>query len=115
MTFLLTARKPEKIGARGFISKEVEPEELVRLLLAVQRGSTCFPADPGVIEDLTETEKQVLTLVAAGIRRKEIAARLYMSERTVSNHLQHIFEKLQVNSAVEAVTKGLQSGYIPPL
>lgn len=108
-------KEARKIGVRGFISKDVKPEELVRLLHSVQKGSTCFPKEHGVIEDLTETEKQVLTLVATGIKRKEIAARLFMSERTVSNHLQHIFEKLQVNSAVEAVTKGLQSGYIPPL
>ncbi|TJX43110.1 response regulator transcription factor, partial [Soehngenia saccharolytica] len=37
------------------------------------------------------------------------------SERTLSNHLQHIFEKLDVTSAVEAVTKAIQLGYIPPI
>ncbi|MDE6700468.1 MAG: LuxR C-terminal-related transcriptional regulator, partial [Acetatifactor sp.] len=40
---------------------------------------------------------------------------LFLSERTVSNHLQHIFEKLQVTSAVEAVTRAIQLGYISPL
>ena len=49
------------------------------------------------------------------MKRKEIAEHLFMSERTVSNHLQHIFEKLEVSSAVEAVTKAIQLGYIPPL
>ena len=44
-----------------------------------------------------------------------LAEHLFMSERTVSNHLQHIFEKLEVSSAVEAVTKAIQLGYIPPL
>ena len=51
----------------------------------------------------------------SGIKRKEIAEQLFMSERTVSNHLQHIFEKLGVSSAVEAITKAIQLGYIPPL
>ena len=64
------------------------------------------------IEDLTEGEKKVLKLVATGTKRKEIAERLFISERTVSNHLQHIFEKLQVTSTVEAVTKAIQLGYI---
>ena len=45
----------------------------------------------------------------------EVAQGVFMSERTVSNHLQHIFEKLEVSSAVEAVTKAIQLGYIPPL
>ena len=67
------------------------------------------------IEELTETEKQVLRMLSSGIKRKEIAEQLFMSERTVSNHLQHIFEKLEVSSAVEAITKSIQLGYIPPL
>ena len=37
---------------------------------------------------------------------------MYISERTVSNHMQHIFDKLQVSSALEAVTKGIKLGYI---
>lgn len=39
----------------------------------------------------------------------------YMSERTISNHLQHVFAKLQITSAVEAVAKAIQMGYIPPM
>ena len=65
--------------------------------------------------ELTETEKQVLRMLTSSMKRKEIAGHLFMSERTVSNHLQHIFEKLEVSSAVEAVTKAIQLGYIPPL
>ena len=54
-------------------------------------------------------------LIAEGQKRKDIASTLYISERTLSNHLQHIFEKLDVTSAVEAVTKAIQLGYIPPI
>ena len=67
------------------------------------------------IEDLTEGEKKVLELVSTGAKRKEIAKQLFISERTESNHLQHIFEKLQVGSTVEAVTKAIQIGYISPV
>ena len=42
------------------------------------------------MEELTECEKQILRLIADGMKRKEIAAALYISERTLSNHLQHI-------------------------
>ena len=65
-----------------------------------------------MIDELTDTERQILQLIASGKKRKEIAAKLYISERTLSNHLQHIYEKLEVTSAVEAVTKALQMGYL---
>ena len=67
------------------------------------------------IEGLTDSEKQIIQLIAEGQKRKDIASTLYISERTLSNHLQHIFEKLDVTSAVEAVTKAIQLGYIPPI
>ena len=108
-------KEAEKLGAKGFISKDIEPEALLHILEAINNGSTYFEHTGSFIEELTETEKQVLRLLAAGIRRKEIAEQLFMSERTVSNHLQHIFQKLEVSSAVEAVTKAIQVGYIPPL
>ncbi|BFL47699.1 response regulator transcription factor [Lactonifactor longoviformis] len=107
-------REARRLGAKGFVNKNVEPEELVAVLKKVQSGRVYFPADTWMAEDLTETEKKVLSLVAAGTKRREIARQLYSSERTVSNHLQHIFEKLEVSSAVEAVTKAIQMGYIVP-
>lgn len=108
-------KEARKIGAKGFVNKEVEPEELLNILISICEGKTYFQQENSMIEDLTDTEKQVLRLLADGTKRKEIAEQLFLSERTVSNHLQHIFEKLQVNSAVEAVTKAIQLGYIPPI
>ena len=108
-------KEARKIGAKGFINKEVEPEELLNILLTIKDGITYFPQEEIFIEDLTEGEKKVLELVATGTRRKEIAEQLFISERTVSNHLQHIFEKLQVTSTVEAVTKAIHLGYITPI
>lgn len=108
-------KEAKRIGAKGFISKDVEPDELLRILLMVNDGATYFPREEVFIEDLTEGEKKVLELVATGSKRKDIAEQLFISERTVSNHLQHIFEKLQVGSTIEAVTKAIQLGYIAPI
>lgn len=108
-------RESCKIGAKGFISKTVFPEELLNVLQIISKGNTYFPNTDSFLEELTPSEKEVLQLLAEGWKRKEIASRLFLSERTVSNHLQHVFDKLQVTSSVEAVSKGLQLGYIPPV
>lgn len=105
-------REAKRIGAKGFINKEVEPDELFRILHTIQGGTTCFPHENVLPEELTESEKQILSLVASGHRRKEIAQQLFLSERTVSNHLQNIFGKLGVSSALEAVSEGIKLGYI---
>lgn len=103
-----------KIGIYGFLNKSISPDHLAASLLAVYHGRTCFPDDHDepFIEDLTSMEKKILKLVGSGRKRKEIAQELYISERTLSNHLQHIYEKLDVTSSVEAITKALQMGYI---
>lgn len=108
-------REAKRIGAKGFISKDMNPDELLHVLLIIKDGATHFPREEVFIENLTDSEKKVLELVATGTKRKEIAEHLFISERTVSNHLQHIFEKLQVESTVEAVTKAIQLGYLSPL
>ncbi|MDE6740441.1 MAG: response regulator transcription factor [Lachnospiraceae bacterium] len=107
----------KKIGVRGFLYKSISPDDLVAALIHVSHDHTCFPSEKSemIIEELTETEKKILQLVSTGQKRKSIADELYMSERTLSNHLQHIFEKLGVSSTVEAVTKALQLGYISPI
>ena len=105
-------KEAKKIGARGFISKDVEPDELLHILLTIKDGATHFPREEVFIEELTDGERKVLELVASGVRRREIAEQLFISERTVSNHLQHIFEKLQVSSTVEMITKAIKLGYI---
>lgn len=108
-------KEAKHIGAKGFVSKDVDPTEFMQILTNVCNGATYFPEDNLLLEDLTSSEKQVLELVATGMKRKDIASTLYMSERTVSNHLQHIFEKIGVTSTVEAVTKAIQLGYISPI
>lgn len=107
----------KKIGIRAFLNKSISPDDLIASLIHVSHGNTCFPPEKSelIIEELTETEKKILQLVSTGQKRKSIADELCMSERTLSNHLQHIFEKLGVSSTVEAVTKALQFGYISPI
>lgn len=106
----------KKIGISGFLNKNINPGKLLDSLIAVYQGHTCFPADhsESVIEELTGMEKNILQLLSCGKKRKEIARELYISERTLSNHLQHIYDKLDVSSSVEAVTKAFQMGYISP-
>ena len=119
-------QEARRMGAMGFVSKDAQPETLLRLLEEVHQagreGRSVFlcpseEREPELLfyEPLTKAEKDVLLLTAQGIKRKEIARRLQVSERTVSNHLQHIFEKLSVSSSVEAVTKAIRLGYLPPL
>lgn len=96
--------------------KNISPDDLVSSLICVFHGGTCFPSEDNkiIIEDLTSMEKKILQLISNGKKRKCVAAELYISERTLSNHLQHIFEKLDVTSVVEAITKAIKLGYIPP-
>ncbi|MCQ4925154.1 response regulator transcription factor [Tissierella carlieri] len=104
----------KKIGARGFVNKNIEPNDLIKILMNINNGNTYFPDDEVLIEELTDSEKDVLQKLCNGYKRKDIAAMLYISERTVSNHIQCIFNKLKVNSAIEAITKGIQLGYVKP-
>lgn len=107
----------KKLGIRGFLSKNIAPDDLIASLTRVFHGGYCFPpdSDSGFLEELTDMEKKVLQLVSTGQSRKETADALHISERTLSNHLQHIFEKLEVSSTVQAVTKAIRIGYIPPI
>ena len=107
----------KKIGVYGFLNKNISPDDLLASLIRVSHGNTCFPSESSQmpIEDLTSTERKILQLISSGKKRKCVADELYMSERTLSNHLQHIFEKLDVSSVVEAVTKAIQFGYISPI
>lgn len=107
----------KKAGICGFLNKNISPDDLISSLIRVSHGNTCFPSENNkiIIEDLTSMEKKILQLISIGKKRKCVAAELYISERTLSNHLQHIFEKLGVSSTVEAITKAIQLGYLPPI
>ena len=117
-----------KAGARGYLLKNLEADQLRGMLEAVARGEAAItPAtaarilaelhrpDPGHRlgpDRLTDRERDVLTLVTAGLRNKEIAARLGISENTVKYHLKNILEKLHAGSRTEVATLAVRQGLI---
>ena len=67
------------------------------------------------LEILTEREVQILQEISTGAAKKDIAKKLFIGERTLYNHIQSIYSKLEVNSALEAYNKAIELGYIEPL
>jgi DNA-binding NarL/FixJ family response regulator len=121
-----------KAGARGYLLKNLESSELRAMLAAVERGEAAItPAIAARIlaelskapaagaagdrdpDALTDRELDVLRLVVAGMRNKEIAAGLGISENTVKFHLRNILDKLHAQSRAEAVARAVREGLIP--
>jgi DNA-binding NarL/FixJ family response regulator len=123
-----------KAGARGYLLKNLESGELRGMLEAVERGEAAImpaiaarilaelartetpagtadaePADP---DRLTERELDVLRLVVGGLRNKEIAARLGISENTVKFHLRNILDKLHAQNRAEVVARAMREGLV---
>jgi len=71
-----------------------------------------FREPPSLIEPLTPREQEVLVLLADGLRNRELATRLGISEHTVKFHLAAIFGKLGASSRTEVVRKALRLGLI---
>jgi two-component system, NarL family, response regulator DevR len=124
-----TALAAVEAGADGYLLKQVADQDIPGLILQVARGGTVI--DPGVtrrvlrsvqrrgpvgsgrvpgarLERLGPQERRVLELVAMGHSNKQIAARLDLSEGTVRNYLSAVFEKLEVESRVQAAALWLR-------
>ena len=93
-----------KSGAATYLLKDTPSDELVRVVREVHRGASTLPpnvaqrlASRQLDEGLTSREMEVLRLTAAGMRNKEIAAALSISQETVQGHLKKILRKLEVN------------------
>ena len=106
-------------GARGYLFKDMARKELVQAIRAVHKGHRYIPAQVGsrIAEnlprpDVTAREIEVLQMVAGGLRNKEIAYALMISESTVNAHVKHILEKLHVSDRTHAVTVALKRGII---
>lgn len=99
--------------ADAFASKEEPIEVLSSTIRKVcLESASVFPADNAFEKKLTETEQDVLRLMGEDLTRKEIAAALYISEKTVANHTTSILRKLNVRSRIGAVLKGVELGLV---
>lgn len=120
-----------KAGASGFLLKDVPPEELLFAIRAVHCGdSVVAPSttrrlidqfasllpgsqeDPGELGELTDREREVLTLVAQGLSNGEIARQLFVSEATVKTHVGRVLAKLGLRDRVQAVVYAYEHGLV---
>ena len=103
-----------KLGVKDFINKSVEIDDLIERLVRVNEGKNkIFNINDKPL--LTDSEKIVLKELVKGSNKKDIANKLFISERTLYNHISNIYSKLGVNNAIEAFNKAIELGYIDPL
>ena len=118
-------------GANGYLSKMLPASELVNALEAFANDGVMIPQQVmgkllaglrqmasgeghGSPVALTKTEIRVLVLLGSGLANKEIAAKMECSVKTIKNHLNAVFQKLDVSNRTEAVVKGIEIGLISP-
>jgi DNA-binding NarL/FixJ family response regulator len=114
-----------RAGARGYVLKGAQQDEIVRAIQAVAAGEAIFgpgiarrvlglaagpPAPGGPFPDLTSRELAVLDLIAAGARNAEIARQLSIAPKTVANHISAIFAKLRLADRNEAIVIARDAG-----
>lgn len=114
-------------GADGYLLKDSPSQQVVEAIRSVARGeSVIHPSmtkklldfhtnrkDPAQREELTEREKEVLYCLLEGLSNKEIADKLFISDKTVKIHLSKIFKKLNVKSRSQAVIYTIQNQILP--
>ncbi|MBV9877435.1 MAG: response regulator transcription factor [Verrucomicrobia bacterium] len=108
-----------KAGAKGYLLKEAEKEEIVDAIRTVSQGANYLPAKLGgklaafaFRAELTERELEVLRQICEGKSNKEIGAKLFITEGTVKTHVKSIFYKLDVISRSEAVSTAIRRGLV---
>jgi DNA-binding NarL/FixJ family response regulator len=121
-----------RAGASGFLVKDTEPMELIHAVRVVARGDALLapavtrkliaefagrvarPAPSPRLNSLTEREREVMTLVAAGLSNDEIAAKLVLSPATAKTHVSRIMTKLDVRDRAQLVVLAYESAMITP-
>jgi DNA-binding NarL/FixJ family response regulator len=116
-----------RAGARGYVLKGSDQEEILKVIRAVANSEALFgptiarrivnffsapkPTTPAeAFPELTNREHEVLDLVAQGRSNTEIATHLYLSQKTVRNHISNIFTKLQVADRAQAIVQAREAG-----
>ncbi len=115
-----------RAGARGYLLKGADRQEIARALATVANGEVVFSAtlaarvlawfgrDGGRVAapfpELTDREREILDLVARGLTNAAIARRLVVSDKTVRNHVSNVFGKLHVADRAEAVARARDAG-----
>jgi two-component system, NarL family, response regulator len=106
-------------GAKGYLLKETEPDELLNAIRTVHRGQQYIPPDVGAKlaqrlsnPELSERELAVLRSLAQGMSNAEIAAALSIGEGTVKSHVNRILNKLDVSDRTQAVIVAVKRGIV---
>src|SRR2546423_2789837 len=116
-----------RAGARGYLLKGANQAEMLRAIRAVGNGEAIFgpaiaergmrycaaprpAATPQGFPELTQPEREILALIARGQGNQEIAEQLFLSLKTVRNHVSNIFAKLQVADRAQAVLRAREAG-----
>lgn len=121
-----------RAGASGFLVKDTEPEELIHGVRVVARGDALLapsitrrlisefagrvarPTPSPVLNRLTEREREVMSLVAAGLSNNEIAKELVLSPATAKTHVSRIMTKADVRDRAQLVVLAYESGMVTP-
>jgi DNA-binding NarL/FixJ family response regulator len=115
-----------RAGARGYVLKGADADEVVKVVRAVAEGEAHFgpdiarrlmsyfsdpkPATTVAFPELTAREGEVLDLIARGMSNQEIAKQLYVSQKTVRNHVSNVFLKLQVADRAQTIVRAREAG-----
>ena len=117
-----------RAGARGYVLKGADRNEIGRAIKAAASGEAIFspaiaqrmiryfgtmhtPPSGDTFPQLSERERDVLDLIAQGLNNADIAARLVLSQKTVRNHVSHVFAKLKVADRAEAIVQARNAGF----
>jgi DNA-binding NarL/FixJ family response regulator len=116
-----------RAGARGYLLKDALQDEILGAVRAVGRGDVVFGPGiaarvlayfntPGLLKpvvpfpELTDREREILQLIAQGHSNDTMARRLFLSDKTIRNHVSNIFSKLQVADRAEAIVRAREAG-----
>ena len=121
-----------RVGASGFLLKDVRPGDLVDAIRLVAGGNALLgpsvtarlmerfagdapsPAAARAIATLTDREREILGLLASGLSNAELAERLFLGETTVKSHVSSVLRKLGVRDRVQAVIAAYDAGVVRP-